>query len=790
MVTLPIKQNNFRTGLLGEIGISLMGWHWFRAVALWLLTVPWGLAQAPDVSMEFRYFEALRSGPRKFEIAITFLDPKLVSVNEETYYFHFMNNIGSQSIVSSPIVFPAGAKSAKIQVELNSPISFYSPRYSLTRGSNPNSATIARGYSSGFFDLQTQSQNLEKTYLFVWEDPPFRTAISKVDLVYSTSSGLRGGPMAVPNYSFVNRNTQSTTRMPTLSHLSNFQVLSNAKAQMASVFNSMSADHRMLSMAGLNMAGFDDLPQSWTALTMADVLFIPVTDLVSLAAKEPQKARAIRDRVAAGGQLVVFNCGPNVARRNEILPALNTASDSTEPAPEKWTAWLLTKGALEGPSAETLQQRLSEIDIELTQLQTNLDQQASFRYPGSPYDSTFTTIEKLKTERQKLRNKSFSAQMSEPAIADCFALELGKGSIVAIGRDLADFNKLDWLSLTQFLGGVPSETFSELVGPEQNSHSVRGVGEPPKILFLFLVSAFAIFVGPMCFLVLSRFRRQNWILLVVPAVSLFSTILLLAYGILIDGFDYRVNQVSSTLLDSRNNCAVVHTHNAIFAGRTPRPLEMDPNTIFYTGTESDSYNYNRSRPPSYLNINASGTTYSGGENRARTKHRITTISVKETNASFKIRAVANGSGSDTKVMAENALGMNVEFAIARKDGFLYWAENIQPDGSVELAKADPTTTELTLREKLKRFHQEVDKECFSDAYFPRSIVANAMAPTRDMMSFDSSGQTWAQLDFMAGDLSTIDNSEFWLITRTNPWVEDLNPNPTYQYRIHFIYGEW
>ncbi|MEQ1905272.1 MAG: hypothetical protein ABL888_13875 [Pirellulaceae bacterium] len=765
-----------------------MGWHWFRAIALWLLTVPWGLAQAPDISLEVRYFEGLRSSSRKFEIEIKFLDPKLVSATEQTYFFHVKNSYGTQSIVTSPVVFPSNAKSAKIQVELNSPILFYSPQYLLTRGSNPNSATIARSFSSGLFDAQSQSS--EKSYLFVWEDPPFRTAISKVDLVYSTASGWRGGPMAVPNFSFVNRNTKSATRMPTLSHLSDFQVLSNAKAQMSSVFNNMSADHRMLSMAGLNMAGFDDLPQSWTALTMADVLFIPVTDLVSLAAKEPQKARAIRDRVAAGGQLVVFNCGPKVNRRNEIMPALNAASDSTEPTPEKWTAWQFeTVGA---EKTFGIQQRLEEIDAEIRNLQSTLEHQSSLALYGStgPYDATLSEIEKLNEERKEHVKKFFSTKESDFAGANGFSLELGKGTVVAIEQDLADFKRADWLSLTQFLDVMPSEAFSAIVGPEQNSHSVRGVGEPPKILFLFLVSAFAIFVGPMCFLVLSRFRRQNWILLVVPAVSLLSTLLLLAYGILIDGFAYRVNQVSSTHLDSRNNCAVVHAHNAIFAGRTPRPLEMDPNTVFYTGTESDSYYYTRNRPASYLKVNTSGTTYSGGENRARTKHRITTISVKETNASFKIRAVPSDSGSDTKVMAENALGMHVEFAIAKKDGSHYWAENIQPDGNVELAKSDPTTTESTLREKLKKFHQEVDKECFSDVYFPRSIVANAMAPGRTTSSFETPGQTWTQLDLLNGELSKLEDGEFWLITRRNPWVEDLNPDPTFQYRIHFIYGKW
>ncbi len=777
----------------------------FFASRCWLVLVVWLMAsslsfsQTPDVSFETQFFESIGNSPHRFVVEVTFLDPKLVSATEQTYFFQIANSYQSKNSLSVPIMFPAGAKSAKVDIEINATLIFPFPELTLTLGPSPNSGVIAETASN--FVFMGQSVSLpSNSYLFIWEDPPFRTAISKLDMLHSKASGYRNGIGVASNVSFAKRNTQSKSRLPTLSFLRNeFNVQSPAKAQMSAALtgpwaignaqmNSVKNDFQMLEMAGLNTASFDDLPKHWPSLDMMDVLFIPAADMAALGTKEPQRAQAIRDRIAVGGQLIVYSCGSNVGRRKEILPALNSASPMSDRAAETWTAWQLKKLDLENPTNGQLLKTLDTIQAEIVAAESEVQQQGLNMFSEIRNSIPQDKLEHLKTLRGEM-DQLIPPTPSDSENANCFAMDLGKGNIIAIDRDLADFDGSDWIVLQHFLNSQQKQKFLEVVGNSVNSHTVRGVGEPPKLLFLFLVSAFAIFVGPVCFLILLRIRRQNWILLLVPAVSFLSSILLLTYGLIVDGLDYRINQVSSSYLDAQNNCVVTHAENAIFAGRTPQPIEVDLNTFLKSNEEDNGYRY-RGNVSSHLEIGSERNEFSGGDSRARTKHVMTTMSVRETASRFKVQSKSGGLGIDSKLIAENNLGLDVEFVIARNGSTFYYGENIRAGETTELKACESAESEPQLIQKLQSYNQEIAVECLASPPDARGIRSRVYSNYGGLTTTDQAGQTWSQRALLSGDFKEIGDGQFWLITRENPWAPDLNPNPFFQYRIHFIYGNW
>ena len=80
----------------------------------------------------------------------------------------------------------------------------------------------------------------------------------------------------------------------------------------------------------------DELPKAWLELSAFDITFISLADLKDLKAKHPERFQALRDWLATGTTLCVYDVGKDFARLKELeailgLPALPLAK--AEPAP-------------------------------------------------------------------------------------------------------------------------------------------------------------------------------------------------------------------------------------------------------------------------------------------------------------------------------------------------------------------------------------------------------------------------------------------------------------------------
>lgn len=108
---------------------------------------------------------------------------------------------------------------------------------------------------------------------------------------------------------------------------------------------------------------------------------------------------------------------------------------------------------------------------------------------------------------------------------------------------------------------------------------IPGLGRAPVIGFLFVMLAFATLVGPVNFFLLRRSRRPLLALLTVPALGIGTTLVMLGYGLVHDGFGVRGTVHSWTLLDQARHEAVTLTARTLFAGLAPGSLSMSPDVV-------------------------------------------------------------------------------------------------------------------------------------------------------------------------------------------------------------------
>ena len=117
---------------------------------------------------------------------------------------------------------------------------------------------------------------------------------------------------------------------------------------------------------------------------------------------------------------------------------------------------------------------------------------------------------------------------------------------------------------------------------------VPGVGLAPVNSFRVIITLFVLLIGPVNFILLKRWQRQNWILFTVPAAALLITLSLIGYALLTDGISVRARTRSITLVDQQAAHAVTWERQSYYAGLAPSgglsfpadvavfPLDADP----------------------------------------------------------------------------------------------------------------------------------------------------------------------------------------------------------------------
>ncbi|HKI69874.1 MAG TPA: hypothetical protein VKA67_09820, partial [Verrucomicrobiae bacterium] len=96
---------------------------------------------------------------------------------------------------------------------------------------------------------------------------------------------------------------------------------------------------------------------------------------------------------------------------------------------------------------------------------------------------------------------------------------------------------------------------------------------------VFIMLAFVIVIGPVNIIVLNRRKRRTWLLWTIPAISLFTTLLVFAYSLLSEGITPDARIVGLTILDQAGHHATTVGATAFYCPLTPSDgLTFDSDT--------------------------------------------------------------------------------------------------------------------------------------------------------------------------------------------------------------------
>ncbi|MDP1563355.1 MAG: hypothetical protein Q8M16_18390 [Pirellulaceae bacterium] len=445
---------------------------------------------------------------------------------------------------------------------------------------------------------------------------------------------------------------------------------------------------------------FSAIPSTWLGLSRVDMCLLSVEDLRILANQRPEKLEVIRQWVVAGGRLVILNCQADFAGLGSIVPNLSSAVKPTlEPGPQPWS--MLDEKHADRQFA-LFQSQMSPWKAEIS---NNNAQQSWSR---TTYDNPISDW--IRSQDLTQRTQTFSgtpAKNSQDAVAanaPFLFTDFGTGKIIAVPTDGTQVPRKYWFKILLAAFGNLQPTCFDGIGDRNHAFTgysdfeYKRLGKPPWILFLVMITIFAVTVGPIAFFVLKRMGRTHLLLGVVPLIASIITSGIVGYAMIQDGFSFRTTRLSVTWLDTQNQTALTQTTQMVYSGIAPGSFELPRSTAYYDDSGKDSGNYGRqSRNQLRMSSTSDRQTISGTKIQARTKIQVTSFDVNQSTGQLLLSASPDGS----KWEVTNQLGFPLEVLMVETPVGLMLAKNVAVDATATLG-TDPQLRTKWLNEFNRR----------------------------------------------------------------------------------------
>jgi hypothetical protein len=324
---------------------------------------------------------------------------------------------------------------------------------------------------------------------------------------------------------------------------------------------------------------------------------------------------------------------------------------------------------------------------------------------------------------------------------------------------------------------------------------VPGVGRAPVIEFEVLITLFVLFIGPVNYWLLRRFKRLHLMVLTVPLAAAATTLVLFAYGMSSDGFKSRVRAYSYTTIDQRTKEAACWARLSYYSGLAPGDGLILPTDVavfpIQPGWAADS-NFAEERqlvwtakearltrgwlnsrtPTQYLTVRARKSPHSlevldAGE-RLRVKNQLgasikTLLVVGDTGQVFFGEDIADGGSAPLQPMERDQAGRRLNGLIT---------ENL-PQAPTELATPEGELSAFGSRARYRKYNR----------YGASSNVAR--------LSDNLASNAIASLGGLDGGpaLELLPRS-YVAITETGPEVDTGIPDAEEEASFHLIEGKW
>lgn len=301
-----------------------------------------------------------------------------------------------------------------------------------------------------------------------------------------------------------------------------------------------------------------------------------------------------------------------------------------------------------------------------------------------------------------------------------FRMEVGAGMVLGILHDRGDYpiDNPHWQFVEAHLDGLTTmPLFRRGVEPYLGDHRfynwlIAGVAQPPVYTFIGLLLGFVVTVGPLSFWWTTKTKRSHLMFAIAPVLAVLTTGLLLAYGVISDGFDTqgRVRQI--TFVDGTSGDAVTRTRTSYFAGIRPAEglrFAGDAEVIPYQANLETSWMERIDEPagnPGTIRVTPEEQVFDSSFLPSRDQRQFVTHRPLDHFGRLQLGDIANDTtdedGSDTRTRSvQSELPIALEELIVRdREGQSWYTANLAAGGTA-------VATELKMPSKaLGRLYQK------------------------------------------------------------------------------------
>ena len=425
-----------------------------------------------------------------------------------------------------------------------------------------------------------------------------------------------------------------------------------------------------MSLSGSNSLHFDqmvagELPTRWIDYSGLDVVCMSIAELQSFAAMNPAAWLAVKDWTVSGGNLWIFDVGPNWERLPEAERLLSFAekdSGTALPTDRGWTSGDLSS---------------------YVQWSNDLGQTRS----SSAGQGIATVIRPSITPPGNSKPPEFLHQ------------QLGQGMVLALPGTGPNNNTMGQWSYILNQLGAERMNWSQRHGLVLNEYNpdfwnlmIPGIGLPPVTGFQVLITLFVLVIGPLNFYLLRRWNQLKLLLVTVPVAAALVTILLLGYSLVADGLGVRARVRSLTKIDQTTGDTVTWSRQSYYAGIAPsQPLLFPEDTVVYPIESETNRRRLRNRRGRNWHWDSNGQHLAGWL-PTRTPSQLLAISSRTTNRRIEVSTKAE------PPTVTNHLGTAIQhLVLVDGAGNYYQATAIGDGDSKELQASNAADATKSLR---------------------------------------------------------------------------------------------
>ena len=282
--------------------------------------------------------------------------------------------------------------------------------------------------------------------------------------------------------------------------------------------------------------------------------------------------------------------------------------------------------------------------------------------------------------------------------------EIGFGKVVLFRDEPFPGTAQDWFWLLKSLGGPQRWDWGKRHGESARIGTsdfllflIPGIGGVPVVMFLVLISIFAVVIGPLNYFVLARRRQLHLLLLTIPAVAIITSLLLFGYTIVAHGFSVKARCRSLTYVDQAAQSAVTFARVSLYAGQAPSGgMQFSRDTAVYPiWPENEEFESGQIDWTSSQNLTS-------GWLRSRTRTQFLTVGHRTERGRLEVTS----QGADRLTVANGFEWGFEPLVVTNEQGRLFVGKSVSAGASIDLRLA----TDEEVREvatALQRFPLEL-----------------------------------------------------------------------------------